>query len=105
MPGPPIGPPIPPGPPSSNGLLAKTVSPIMCMSFTPGLGWFTDVDVVWLVLLFFFAFPPDDPPPPEEPPEGNLKFPDILLSEVFSFHRARLPRLCLNERIRVSQSG
>ena len=56
----------------------------MCMSFTPGLGWFTDVEVVWLVLLFFFAFPPDDPPPPEEPPEGNLKFPDILLSEVFT---------------------
>jgi len=50
----------------------------MCISFTPGLGWFTDVEVVWLVLLFFFALPPDEPPPPEEPPEGNLKFPDIL---------------------------
>ena len=66
----------------------------MCISFTPGLGWFTDVEVVWLVLLFFFALPPDEPPPPEEPPEGNLKFPDIL-PRVSSFHKARIPRLPL----------
>lgn len=81
MPGPPIWLIGPPGP-SSNGLLAKTVSPIMCMSFT-GLGWFTEVEVVWLVRLFFLAFPPEDPPPPEAP-EGNLKLPDMVeLCEVW----------------------
>jgi len=66
------------------------------MSFTPGLGWLTDVEVVWLVLLFFLAFPPDDPPPPEEPPEGNLKFPDIL-PQGFSLLTGQVQPLCLCE--------
>ena len=67
---PPMGP-IPPGP-SSKGLLAKTVSPIMLMS--PGRGWLTGTEVFWLVLLFFLAFPPCVPPPP---PTGHLNPPDI----------------------------